>query len=144
MLEQKPDDTVAINKRVNQPFKLKLEDKDFIVPSWKEAHKYASEAMKWFLVEEGLAQDMATARKNALENTFEAFRRAPAVDSSFGESPIGPAKQLFHLKAYLKKCGWHGVNIRDVLIPEVEIEKFSVAMGKAMKWIFKFEDEKIG
>lgn len=139
MEAQKRDETTNIPRRQNPPFKVKLDDKKLINPSWEEAHKFGDEAMKWVRVQEDLAKDMAIAQKNIAENMFEAFRRTPVVDCSYGESPIGPTKQIFYLKAFLKKIGWAGVTIRDVQMPEVEIRSYAEVMSEGIKWLFKLE-----
>jgi len=144
METKQPDSTVARLYKKNLPFKLNFGDKKekMITPSWEESRKHAEEAMKWIRVLDGLAKDMAVAYKKTEENLFEAFRRAPMVDCSFGESPIGPKKTMFFIKAYLKKLEWPGITNRDVMISTVDIEGFAEVMAKNIKWIFKLENEK--
>lgn len=137
-----PDKTVSTNYRKNQPFKTKQEDKTFVNPSWEESEKFTKEAMKWAIVIEGLAQDITTASKKMHDALFEAYRRAPIVDCSYGDSPIGPTKQIFHLKAYLKKLGWAGITIRDVLTPTIQIQDFSKVIKAGCDWVLKFKNEK--
>lgn len=137
-LEQKK---IALSRKINPAFKINAKDKQFVTPSWADAHKFADEAIKWVEVQEGLAKEMAATQEKISSNFYEAFRRAPIVDCSYGEGPISPPKQIYYLKAFLKKLGWPGVTIRDVAIPTVEIEPYSAVMAKAIKWLFKFENE---
>lgn len=132
---------VANFHQFNQPFKIDPNDKKskFIEPSWEDAEKYTKEAEKWAKVIEGLSQDLAKATNEMQKALFEAYRRAPVVDASFGASPVGNQKTIYAITSYLKKLGWRG--IRGVHTPEVEIKDLTKVISDGCKWVLKLRDE---
>ena len=125
--------------RKNGSFKLNPQDKKspMVTPSWEESEKYVKEALKWAAVIEGLCRDITTATQKMYDAWFEAYKRAPLIDCSFGDSPIGPVKQRYHIRAFLKKLGWTCVSAQDVIKPIVMIPDLSVVMKEVSAWVLK-------
>lgn len=126
----------------NLPFKQNADDKKekLIVPSWERAHKFADEFLKWAEVYDGLAKDKAIAFQKMVDAGHEAFRSAPTVDCSYGDSPIARQKMIYFAKAYLKKLGWPGIS--GIMTPAVDIEPIFQVAKKNIQWLFKLENEK--
>lgn len=130
--------------KTNLPYKLNPEDEREkpTDPSWTAAEKHTKDAEKWGKVLEGLAADFVTASQELNKALLGAYRNAPLVDCNFGDSPIAPRKQIFATKAYLKKLGWAGISVREVMTPSVNIHDLSKFVSDGCKWILKAKNEK--
>jgi hypothetical protein len=107
---------------------------------WKRVEEKVKEAKILADVLEGLLKDVVKADAKLREALLDAYRVAPEVDCHYMDSPIAPSRQVYALKAYLKKLGWDG--IRDMHTLSVNIQDFSAAMKEASSWLLKFKHAK--
>lgn len=108
---------------------------------WEKIKKLQKEICNSAETLEQLVKDLVAEDKKLKALQLEAYKLAPAVDCLFYDSPMSPAKQTFHLKAYFKKMGWDG--IRDVFVPTVGIDDFSKVIKDGCSWLVKFKSETI-
>lgn len=107
---------------------------------WKKMDPLVKEILTYGKVIDDLARDLVTADRKLRELMQQAYKTAPRVDSLFIDSPAGPQRQTYALKAYLKKLGWDGV--RDVITPTIAIDEFQKAVKDGVTWLLKFRNEK--
>jgi hypothetical protein len=107
---------------------------------WEKLEKLSKEISTYADVIDGLCKDLVEANTRLRKLMVDAYHLSPEIDCLFYDSPISPAKQSLHLRAYLHKLGFDG--IRDVITNPVDIKPFSFHIKEGVQWLLKLKPVK--